>query len=290
MNPLATLHNVEILRDKDAMRHWSRAQRAAGKRIGLVPTMGALHEGHLSLARAAVEECDATVMSIFVNPAQFGPNEDLDSYPRTFDDDVRMAAEIGIEAIYAPEAVSAYPDGYATYVEVHGLQDRLCGASRPVFFRGIATVVTKLFNVVSPHVAYFGQKDAQQAAIITRMTKDLDFDIDVRVLPIVREEDGLAMSSRNRYLTDEERQRGLGLSRGLREAERLLNEGERDPEVINNVVREAMKEFDEFDYAEVVDPETIQPVERIEGPVIVAAAGYMGKARLIDNLSWGGPK
>lgn len=288
MSISVTSPSIEVLRDKAAVRAWSREQRAAGKTVGLVPTMGALHDGHLSLARAAVEGCDATVMSIFVNPAQFGPGEDLDSYPKTFDDDCRMAQEAGIDVIYAPDTSATYPDGYATYIEVHGLQDHLCGASRPVFFRGIATVVAKLFNVVEPTTAYFGQKDAQQAAIIQRMTHDLDFDIDIRVMPLVREADGLAMSSRNRYLTPEERERGLALSRGLSEVRRLLEDGERSVAVIKESIRHAMAGFDNFDYAEVVDLETIQPVDRIEGPVLIAAAGYMGKARLIDNIVWEG--
>jgi len=275
---------IKVISDANEMREWSRAQRVAGKTIGFVPTMGALHEGHMSLVHASVAKNDATVASIFVNPAQFAPNEDFDSYPRTFEGDARMCEDAGIDVIYAPDKSKMYPEGYSTYVEVHELQDNLCGKSRPIFFRGIATVVTKLFNVVEPDRAYFGQKDAQQAAIIKRMVEDLDFAITVEVMPIVREASGLAMSSRNRYLTEEEKTRGLGLSRGLREAERLIAEGERDPEVIKNVVRDAMDEFDRFDYVEVVDADTIQPIERIAGRVLIAGAGYMGEARLIDNI------
>lgn len=277
---------MEILRDAHAIRTWSRAQRAAGRTIGFVPTMGALHEGHRSLIDASAAENDATVVSIFVNPAQFAPHEDLDKYPRTWEADLAMCEAAGAEAIYAPDRDGMYPDGYSTYVEVHGLQDGLCGASRPIFFRGVATVVTKLFNVVEPDRAYFGQKDAQQAAVIVRMVRDLDFAIEIRVMPTVREADGLAMSSRNRYLDAEQRQRALCLSRALNRGIALMAAGERSAEVIKAALREEMAEADAFDYAEAVDAETLTPLETMRGKALLAVAAIVGPARLIDNATY----
>lgn len=277
---------MKILRDANAMRAWSRAQRAAGRTIGFVPTMGALHEGHRSLIDASAAENDATVVSIFVNPAQFAPHEDLDKYPRTWDADLAMCEAAGAEAIYAPDKEGMYPEGYSTYVEVHGLQDGLCGASRPIFFRGVATVVTKLFNVVEPDRAYFGQKDAQQAAVIVRMVRDLGFAIDIRVMPIVREADGLAMSSRNRYLDGEQRKRALCLSRALNRGVALMADGERNAEAVKAAMREEMTEADAFDYAEAVDAETLTPLDAIRGKTLLAVAAIVGPARLIDNATY----
>ena len=200
---------MKIIVTPDEMRAWSLARRCEGKTIGFVPTMGALHEGHGSLMREAVRRDGVAVLSIFVNPTQFAPSEDLDKYPRTFETDCRMAESIGVEAVYAPVASTMYPDGYSTYVNVEYVTERLCGASRPVFFRGVATVVTKLFCAVLPHRAYFGQKDAQQCAVVTRMARDLDLGVEIVEMPIVREADGLAMSSRNAYLSAAERERGV---------------------------------------------------------------------------------
>ncbi|HEO72399.1 MAG TPA: pantoate--beta-alanine ligase, partial [Candidatus Hydrogenedentes bacterium] len=197
------------------MRAWSADRHCEGKRIGFVPTMGALHEGHASLVRASVAENDVTVVSIFVNPTQFAPNEDFDQYPRTFDADRQLCENIGADVIYAPTAAGMYPEGHQTYVTIGDVSKRLCGASRPTFFRGVATVVTKLFCAVRPDRAYFGQKDAQQCAVIKRMTRDLDLGVDIVEMPIVREPDGLAMSSRNTYLSPEERVRALCLARAL---------------------------------------------------------------------------
>jgi pantoate--beta-alanine ligase len=281
---------MDIIHDAMAMRTWSRKQRKAGRSIGLVPTMGALHEGHLSLMRASMADNDVTVASIFVNPAQFAPHEDLDAYPRTLDEDCRKAEAEGVDIIYAPQASRTYPANYATYIEVHGLQDHLCGASRPTFFRGIATVVAKLFNVVDPDRAYFGQKDAQQAAIIRRMVRDLDFAIAIEVLPIIRESDGLAISSRNQYLSAEERDRSVSVSRAIEEGRRLLEEGERDGEVIKSKVRATLNGVGDVDYVEMVDAEEIQPLDRAEGNVLLAVAAQVGKARLIDNVTYEVPK
>ena len=274
---------MKILRTPNEMRRWSREQRAAGRRIGFVPTMGALHEGHASLMRASVADNDVSVASIFVNPTQFAPNEDYGEYPRTWDADLALCEAIGVEAIYYPNAGAMYPEGYATYVEVEGVTDRLCGASRPTFFRGVCTVVTKLFAAVEPDRAYFGQKDAQQAAVITRMTRDLDLGIEIVVCPIVRESDGLAMSSRNKYLNEEERERALCLSQGLFRAQEMLKAGERGIERVLDTVREALAGV-EIDYVEFVDADTIQPVDAIKGRVLLAVAAWVGKTRLIDNI------
>lgn len=274
-----------ILETAQDMRAWSTDQRRAGRSIGFAPTMGALHEGHASLMRAAATENDCAVASVFVNPTQFAPHEDFDRYPRTFDDDCRMSEKCGIDVIYAPEKDSVYPPGYATYVTVEGMSHQLCGVTRPHFFRGVATVVTKLFNVVMPARAYFGQKDAQQCAIIKRMTRDLDFGIEIVELPTVREPDGLAMSSRNRYLNAEERERALSLSRGLFAAEAMMKAGERDPRRVVETVRAAMSGV-RIDYVEMVDADTLQPVERVEGTVLLAVAAFVGPARLIDNIKF----
>lgn len=277
-----------VLRDPDSMREWSREQRRQGKSIGFVPTMGALHEGHASLMRAAVRENAVSVLSIFVNPRQFGPNEDLDKYPRTFESDSRMAEDIGISAIYAPTASAMYPDGYATYVAVERLTDGLCGRSRPTHFRGVTTVVTKLFLAVLPDRAYFGQKDAQQCAVIRRMTRDLDFGIEIVPMPIVREADGLAMSSRNRYLSPDDRRRALVLSRALEEGRKAMDAGERDPERVLADVRSriAAAEGVELDYAELVDADEMIPLDRIRGRVLLAVAARVGQTRLIDNIEY----
>ncbi|MCC6698737.1 MAG: pantoate--beta-alanine ligase [Candidatus Hydrogenedentes bacterium] len=278
-----------IIRTPAEMRDWSLAARATGSTIGFVPTMGALHEGHASLLRAAAAQNDKAVASIFVNPTQFAPNEDFAAYPRTFDADRAMCEEAGIGVIYAPDANALYPEGYATYVNVEKVSAGLCGASRPIFFRGVATVVAKLFNTVLPHRAYFGQKDAQQCAVIRRMTRDLDFGVEIVEMPTVREADGLAMSSRNRYLTPEERQQALAISRGLFKARAMMEGGERDSLVLVNAVRNEMDALN-IDYVELVDANTIEPLARATGRVLLAAAAWVGKARLIDNIQYEVPE
>ncbi|MBM3290588.1 MAG: pantoate--beta-alanine ligase, partial [Candidatus Hydrogenedentes bacterium] len=235
--------------------------------------------------RAASRDNDAAVASIFVNPAQFAPHEDFDKYPRTWDADVAICQDCGIVAIYAPRKDALYPPGYATYVNVEGLSEGLCGVTRPIFFRGVATVVTKLFNAVRPHRAYFGQKDAQQCAVVKRMTRDLEFGIEIVTMPTVREADGLAMSSRNRYLDAGERQRALCLSRSLFAAEALLRAGERNAAHIVDAVRAGMADV-QIDYVELVDADTMKPVERIEKPIVLAVAAFVGQARLIDNITF----
>ncbi len=276
---------MKVIDTPDEMRAWALARRCERKSVGLVPTMGALHEGHASLMRASAERDDVSVVSVFVNPTQFAPNEDFDKYPRTFETDCALAEEIGMDAVYAPTAKAMYPEGYATYVEVERITQRLCGASRPTFFRGVATVVTKLFVTVLPHRAYFGQKDAQQAAVIRRMTRDLDLGLEIVELPIVREPDGLAMSSRNKYLSVEERERALCLSRALFEAEGMLEQGERDADAVVAATRDGMREV-KIDYVELVDAETIEPVARVAGTVLLAVAAWVGETRLIDNIKF----
>jgi pantoate--beta-alanine ligase len=265
------------------MRAWSFAQRCAGKTIGFVPTMGALHEGHASLMWEASIKNDEAVASIFVNPAQFAPHEDFNKYPRTFEADSAKAC--GVNTLYVPMASGMYPPGYATYVDVERLTEGLCSKTRPHFFRGVATVVAKLFNAVLPHRAYFGQKDAQQYAVVKRMARDLDMDIEVVEMPIVREPDGLAMSSRNAYLSAEERQRALALSRSLFRAREMFEGGERNAAAIVDAVRGGMTGTD-IDYVELVDADEFKPVDCVKGTVVLAVAAFVGKTRLIDNVKF----
>ncbi len=276
---------MKIIRSAAEMRAWSFAQRVAGKTIGFVPTMGALHEGHLSLMRAAVAENDCAVASIFVNPTQFAPTEDFDAYPRTFDADRALAEDAGVVVIYAPTASGMYPEDYATYVSVEQVSQGLCGGSRPHFFRGVATVVTKLFNAVVPDKAYFGQKDAQQCAVLKRMVRDLDMGLSIVECPIVRDPDGLAMSSRNQYLSAEDRARALCLSQSLFTAQRMLESGERSVEAVISAVRAGMSTV-EIDYVALVDAESMRPVAEITNPVLLAVAAQVGPARLIDNIKF----
>lgn len=274
---------MEIITTPDEMRNWSLIQKREGHTIGFVPTMGALHEGHLSLMRASVAENDVSVASIFVNPTQFAPNEDYESYPRSFEKDCKMCFSVGIDVIYAPSVETMYPEDYSTYVIVEKVSEGLCGASRPHFFRGVATVVTKLFNAVLPDRAYFGQKDAQQCAVIKRMVRDLNMGIEIIELPIVREPDGLAMSSRNQYLTPAQRKEALCLSRGLFKVEELIKNGERSIERIKEVLANEMANV-KVDYIEVVDAQTMKPLDTLKGEVLIAVAAWVGRARLIDNI------
>jgi len=276
---------VKVIRTPEEMRAWSEEQRRQGKTIGFVPTMGALHEGHISLAHAAVSNNDVSVASIFVNPTQFAPTEDFDQYPRPIDEDLAKLEAENTTAVYAPTAADMYPENYSTYVLEEKVSQGLCGGSRPHFFRGVATVVIKLFNAVKPHRAYFGQKDAQQCAVIKRMARDLDMGIEIVEMPIVREPDGLAMSSRNQYLTAEDRERALCLSRALFQAETMLQEGERKAQPVVDAVRNAMSEVT-IDYIALVDAETMSPVDVVERPVTLAVAALLPTARLIDNIKF----
>ncbi|MBI1321485.1 MAG: pantoate--beta-alanine ligase [Candidatus Hydrogenedens sp.] len=275
-----------VIRTPEEMRAWAFEQRGAGRSIGFAPTMGALHAGHVSLLEAARAQNDLAVTSIFVNPTQFAPHEDFDAYPRTWETDSAKAEAAGMDVIFAPTASSMYPDGYSTYVTVEGVSEGLCSKSRPHFFRGVATVCTKLFNAVLPTRAYFGQKDAQQCAVIKRLVRDLGLGIEIVEMPIAREDDGLAMSSRNAYLQNGERERAQCLSKALREAEALMRDGERDTARLTAAVRGSLTGADTIDYVELVDAESMQPVDAIAGPVTLAVAAYVGKTRLLDNIKF----
>jgi pantoate--beta-alanine ligase len=260
--------------------------RGSGKRLGLVPTMGALHEGHLSLVRAAKSQCDAVAVSIFVNPTQFGPTEDLSKYPRQFERDRQLLEKEGVEILFAPLVEEIYPHGEVTWVLVESLSEKLDGRSRPGHFRGVTTIVAKLFHIVEPATAFFGQKDAAQLAVIRRMVRDLNFPVEIVAAPIVREADGLAMSSRNAYLSREDRGRALVLQRALQETQQQFNAGERSAAKLISAGREVFASEPQvtLDYFEVVDPDTLDPVERISGRTLVAVAALVGATRLIDNV------
>lgn len=258
-------------------------------RVGLVPTMGYLHEGHLSLVRRAREETDHVVVSIFVNPTQFGPREDLSKYPRDLDRDLSLLEPLGVNLVWIPTAEIMYPPGFQTWVEVEGITQPLEGSMRPGHFRGVTTIVAKLFNAVQPHKAYFGQKDAQQAAVIRQMTRDLNFPLEVVVCPIVREPDGLAMSSRNVYLDPEQRKAATVLSRSLKVAKEAYDNGERDAEKIRGKMKEvlASEPLAQVQYVSCADYDTLEELETITGKALLSMAVFMGKTRLIDNIVLG---
>ncbi|HEC69170.1 MAG TPA: pantoate--beta-alanine ligase [Candidatus Omnitrophica bacterium] len=260
-------------------------RRVKNKKIGFVPTMGALHEGHLSLVRRAKKEADFVVVSIFVNPLQFGPQEDYKLYPRNFKKDEALLKKEGVNLIFYPTPKTMYLKGFSTYVEEVYLSRVLCGVSRPGHFKGVTTVVAKLFNIVEPDIAYFGQKDYQQAQIIKRMVRDLNFPIKIRVLPIVRDKDGLALSSRNSYLSSEERKSALVLFQSIRLAKDLVRRGIVESSLIIKEVKKLInsKKYTKIDYVEIVDPLTLRPLKRIEKRGLLALAVYVGRARLIDN-------
>ena len=277
---------MQTIHDPSAVQRLCESLRGAGKTIGFVPTMGFLHEGHLSLMRRARAENGVLVVSIFVNPTQFGQGEDLDSYPRDLQGDIMRVEGVGGDLVFAPSADSIYPRGFCTIVEVAEITEGLCGASRPGHFRGVATVVAKLFNLIKPHRAYFGQKDYQQSVVIRRLVADLNFDLDVVVLPTVRDPDGLAMSSRNARLTPEQRKAALVLYRSLRHSEDLARAGETNAKAIRDEMR-AMIEAEplaRIDYVALCDPETLGAIDRIEGPALAALAVRFGSTRLIDNI------
>ena len=278
---------MKILRTIDDIKTYAKSQKDAGKTIGLVPTMGALHEGHLTLMRTAKENCDVVIASVFVNPVQFGPNEDYDAYPRQFEADCKKLESVNVDAVFHPEPSAMYPQGYCTYVNVEGdFTHKLCGGQRPGHFRGVATVVTKLMNLSRADKAFFGQKDAQQLATIRRFVRDLNFGLEIVPCPIVREADGLAKSSRNTYLSPAERKAALILSKSLALGKKAVDEGERDASKVVSIITESLQTepLARIDYVEVVDFENIQRVETISGETLVAIAVYIGKTRLIDNF------
>lgn len=269
---------------REQVKEW----RKQGLSVGLVPTMGYLHEGHKSLIDCAVAENDRVVVSVFVNPMQFGPKEDLASYPRDLGRDVALCENAGASLVFHPEPSEMYHDDFSSFVDMSTLTGGLCGKTRPTHFRGVCTVVSKLFNIVMPDKAYFGQKDAQQLAVIRHMVSDLNFGIQIVGCPIVREEDGLAKSSRNTYLSDEERKAALILSQSLKKGKALLETGETDAAKIRTVIVNTLgtESLAKVDYVEVVDWDTLEPVETINGSVLTAIAVYIGKTRLIDNFIW----
>ena len=278
---------MEIIRTVSWMKQAAHQARAENHIIGCVPTMGALHEGHASLLRRAKSECSKVIASIFVNPTQFGPNEDLAKYPRTIEADVAKLEAAGVDILFAPDANEIYPPGFTTYVTVEGLSHRLEGRSRPGHFRGVATVVMKLFATVQPHFAFFGRKDAQQSRILQRMLLDLNSDVELVLCPIVREPDGLALSSRNAYLNSEERRAAIVLGRALQAAGREIAAGTRDALTLQDAVRQilAQEKLARVDYVEVADADSFEPVARIGSrPTYVLLAVFIGKTRLIDNL------
>lgn len=278
--------HVETIQTVEKMHEVSNRLRREGKKIALVPTMGYLHEGHLSLLRLAKQTSDIVVMSLFVNPTQFGPAEDLDKYPRDFRGDLEKAADEGVDYCFAPNTKEMYPSGFQTYVEVEELTKHLCGASRPTHFRGVTTVVMKLFNAVKPHIAIFGQKDYQQLQVIRRMVEDMNMEIKIKAGPIVREHDGLAMSSRNALLSTRERKQAASIIEGLKCAERLFGRGERCALQLVSSAKKVIEAEPEtkIDYVELRDPITLEKLERVEDQGLLAAAVFVGKTRLIDNM------
>ena len=277
---------MKICYTVDDVRKEVKEWKKQGLSVGFVPTMGYLHEGHGSLIKAAKAGNDKVVVSIFVNPMQFGPTEDLESYPRDLDKDSKLCEGVGVDLIFHPEPEEMYPEGFCSYVDMNGLTTELCGKSRPIHFRGVQTVVLKLFNIVTPDNAYFGQKDAQQLAVVTRMVKDLSVDTKIHGCPIIREEDGLAKSSRNTYLSEVERQAALILSQSLQVGKALIEQGETDATVVKKAISDkiATEPLARIDYVDVVDFDTITPIEQIKGNTLVAIAVYIGKTRLIDNF------
>ncbi len=277
---------MEIIRTVKEMKEFSSRSRQAGKTIAFVPTMGYFHEGHLNLMREARKRGDLLIISLFVNPTQFGPSEDFKNYPRDFERDRKMAEGVGVDILFAPEASDMYPPDHQTVVRVEKVTQNLCGRSRPTHFQGVTTVVLMLFEIVIPHVAIFGEKDYQQLISIQQMVKDLHVSVEVLGMPTVREADGLAMSSRNTYLLPDERKAALSLYRSLQKAKELLQKGERKADRVllemNGILRS--EPLVRVDYVQICDAHTLQEVDRIEGDVVVALAAYLGKTRLIDNL------
>ncbi|MBF4695393.1 pantoate--beta-alanine ligase [Fusibacter ferrireducens] len=278
---------MKIVHTVEDLRAVVKSAKSAQKSVGLVPTMGFLHEGHLSLMAAAKKNTDFVVVSLFVNPTQFGPNEDLESYPRDFEKDAALCENAGVDVLFNPSVEEMYGSGYSTYVHCEGhITQALCGASRPVHFKGVTSVVSKLFNMVAPNKAFFGQKDAQQVAVIEKMVRELNFDLEIVPCPIVREPDGLALSSRNAYLSEAERKDALVLFKSLKLAEQMIEAGERDAQKIKDEMKALIEKiaYAEIDYVAIVDAATLESVQRLQGDMLIALAVKIGKPRLIDNI------
>lgn len=281
---------MKIFRTVKEMQEFALRLKQEGRRIGLVPTMGALHEGHLTLMRAAKEATDFVIASVFVNPTQFGPNEDFDAYPRRFEEDCRKFESVGVDAVFHPQAADMYPQGFCTYVNVDGdITHKLCGAQRPIHFRGVATVVTKLFNITQADEAFFGQKDAQQVVVVCRFVQDLNLPVHINMVPIVREESGLARSSRNVYLSPEEKTAALVLSRSLRLAKDAYEKGERNAAVLKALVTKeiAGEPLAAIDYVDLFSFPALEAIETVDEKSLLALAVRIGKTRLIDNIILG---
>ena len=281
---------MKVLRTVQEIQAFSKAAKDAGRSIGLVPTMGALHEGHLTLMRRARQENDVVIASVFVNPTQFGPNEDFDAYPRRFEEDCKKMETIPVDAVFHPEPKEMYPEGYCTYVNVEGdITKKLCGAQRPGHFRGVATVVTKLMNLSRADRAYFGQKDAQQVVVVKRFVSDLNIPTEIVMVPIVREESGLARSSRNQYLSSEEKEAALVLSRSLKKGKEAFEGGEKDVETLKKIVRDEIETEATavIDYVDIYSFPALLPIKKAEQPALLAIAVKIGKTRLIDNVILG---
>jgi pantoate--beta-alanine ligase len=277
---------MDVISEISTIKAAIAKQKMMGKSIGFVPTMGFLHEGHLSLVRESLQQADCSVVSIFVNPSQFGPSEDFRDYPRDLKKDTAVLEEMGVDYLFVPDNEEIYPEGFKTYVEVTDLQDRFEGRSRPGHFKGVCTVVLKLFMIVQPDIAFFGQKDAQQALIIKRMVRDLNLDVDIQVLPIIREKDGLAMSSRNVYLNKVQRKAALCLVKSLRNADQAFKAGERDSSIILSGMTRLInaEPLAKLDYVAIVDLDNLEPLDKIEKDALILVAVFIGRVRLIDNL------
>lgn len=276
---------MKIFKKPEKLQEYIIKEKKTEKTIGLVPTMGALHHGHFSLVKKSVEQCDITITSIFVNPTQFSPNEDLDKYPKTLEQDKENLIKLGVDILFLPDNNTMYEHGFNTWVEVKGITEKLCGMSRPSHFRGVTTVVSKLFNICLPDIAYFGQKDYQQSVVIKRMARDLNFPVKIQVCGIIREEDGLAMSSRNKYLTDKQRKQALVLNKSLQKAQEMIKKGEKSVNKITNEIKSIIKTAPEsdIDYIEIADADTLETVNLIENDIVIALAVNIGTTRLIDN-------
>lgn len=276
---------MRIVRNTSELRALLKGQREGGRRIGFVPTMGFLHEGHAALIRQSTARCDNTVVSVFVNPTQFGPNEDLAQYPRDLERDQALCLKLGVSVLFLPEVSEVYPTGFNTFIDPGHLGQVLCGKYRPGHFRGVATIVAKLFNMVGPDLAFFGQKDIQQTVVLKRMVRDLNMPVDIIVTPTVREADGLALSSRNAYLSPEDRQRALCLSQSLLAAEKLFEEGERSSSKLLKAAKAHLKDVDELQYIDLVDPNTLDHMgSTLTRSAAMVVSAVVGKTRLIDNV------
>jgi pantoate--beta-alanine ligase len=278
--------DMKVVKTIEEVRRLVKAARGDGRRIGLVPTMGALHVGHISLVEAAVKDCDFVVVSVFVNPTQFGPGEDFENYPRPLEADLEICRQAGVDAVFAPTPAEMYPSDNLTWVTVKKLTEPLCGRSRPGHFRGVTTVCSKLFNIVAPDVAYFGQKDAQQAIAIKRMIADLNMPLEIVVCPTVREPNGLAVSSRNQYLSEQQREDAANIYKSLQTCRKLIDAGTTETAAITAEMRKILQQIPsaQIEYVSIVDAETLQSVEKIAGKVLAAVAVKVGPARLIDNI------